>query len=180
MSLKYAILGLLKISPFTGYDLSKYFKGSISFYWSASHPQIYRTLKTLLNEESVKQEVVTQEDLPNKKIYHITAKGSEELNKWLLTPQELPQVRHKFLLQLSFADNLDDEQLLDLLKEYKSKTESQLSLYKGHQSETVENLPANKKQKFLWKSILKNGLYYYEAELKWITEVINDYNKLSL
>lgn len=175
MSLKHAILGLLEISPFTGYDLSKHFKGAISFYWSATHPQIYRELKKLLKDGSVEQEIINQQDAPNKKLYHITEKGSNELKKWLLTPQELPQIRHKFLLQLSFAEHLNSEQTIKLLNSYKNKIESQLSLYNNVQPNKIENLSNNNKQSFLWKSVLKNGLYYYEAELKWINEVIEEF-----
>jgi PadR family transcriptional regulator AphA len=52
MSLDHAILGFLSYSPFTGYDLKKFFDQSVRHFWLADQSQIYRTLSRL-NEESM-------------------------------------------------------------------------------------------------------------------------------
>lgn len=45
MSLPHALLGLLNYRPATGYELKGTFTKSIHFFWNATLPQIYRTLK---------------------------------------------------------------------------------------------------------------------------------------
>lgn len=174
MSLKHAILGFLDLSPFSGYDLMHFFKDSVNFYWSATHTQIYRTLKTMHSEELVEPEIIPQTDAPNKKVYHITDKGKKTLNDWLQTPQELPQIKHKFLLQLSFAENLSNDQILKVLNSYKDKLEKRLSIYDDIEKNQIGKRAKNRRQKFLWHAILDNGIYYYQAEYKWINEVIDD------
>ena len=178
MSLKHAILGFLDLSPFSGYDLMHFFKDSVNFYWSATHTQIYKTLKTMLSEELVEQETIPQTDAPNKKLYHITKKGSSTLINWLQTPQELPQIKHKFLLQLSFAENLSNDQILKALNSYKDKLEKRLSFYDDIDKNQIKEQAQNRRQNFLWHAILDNGIYYYQAEYKWINEVIKNLKDL--
>jgi PadR family transcriptional regulator AphA len=71
MSLKYAILGFIDMVPLSGYDLKKMFDASVNYYWPATHSQIYRTLDRMLQDGLVTQEVVHQEDHPDKKVYSI-------------------------------------------------------------------------------------------------------------
>ncbi len=178
MSLKFAILGFLDLSPFSGYDLMHIFKDSVNFYWSATHTQIYRTLKSIYSEELVEQETIPQTDAPNKKLYHITKKGRTTLNNWLQTPQELPQIKHKFLLQLSFAEHLSNEQILKTLNSYKAKLEKRLSIYDDIDKNQIRERAKNERRNFLWHAILDNGIYYYQAEYKWINEVIENLKDL--
>ena len=44
MSLRHALLGVLKDQPLTGYDLVRHFQGTVGFLWSAPQSQIYHTL----------------------------------------------------------------------------------------------------------------------------------------
>ena len=46
MPLKHAILGLLNYAEMTGYDIDRYFKSSIAFFWHAQTSQIYKELNT--------------------------------------------------------------------------------------------------------------------------------------
>jgi PadR family transcriptional regulator AphA len=90
------------------YDLKKMLDASVQFYWPATHSQIYRTLDQMLKDNLVTQEVIQQEQHPNKKVYHITNNVKQELRDWLATPQELPTIRHKLLVQLAWADQLEN------------------------------------------------------------------------
>ena len=53
MSLDFAILGFLSYSPFTGYDLKKFFDQSVRHFWTADQSQIYRILARLGDEGKV-------------------------------------------------------------------------------------------------------------------------------
>ena len=45
MALTHAILTALLEEDLTGYELAKQFDVSLGFFWTASHQQIYQTLK---------------------------------------------------------------------------------------------------------------------------------------
>ena len=47
MSLRHALLGVLKDRPLTGYDLVRYFQGTLGFLWSAPQSQIYPELRRM-------------------------------------------------------------------------------------------------------------------------------------
>ena len=83
MPLKHAILGLLNYAEMTGYDIDRYFKSSIAFFWHAQTSQIYKELNTCTKHNWVDSEIVYQSDKPNKKVFHITDEGRLELNRWL-------------------------------------------------------------------------------------------------
>ena len=71
MPLKHAILGLLNYAEMTGYDIDRYFKSSIAFFWHAQTSQIYKELNTCTKHNWVDSEIVYQSDKPNKKVFHI-------------------------------------------------------------------------------------------------------------
>ncbi|WP_062047861.1 PadR family transcriptional regulator [Bacillus sp. JCM 19034] len=131
MSLKFAMLGFIDMEPMSGYDLKKMFEASVNFYWSATHSQIYRTLDEMKKDEWVKEEFVYQKDLPNKKIFHATEKGKKALYDWVMEPTEIPPIRHKLLVQLSWSDRLPTEQILSQLNQYGKQLEERLALYES-------------------------------------------------
>jgi len=175
MSLKYSILGFLTMMPLSGYDLKKMYDSTINYFWSADHSQIYRLLDKILKEGLVTKEIIQQSDFPNKKVYHLTEKGFEELRRWLKTPHCIPVIRHNLLLQLTWADQqLSDEEIITLLLEYKKKVKDILNIYKTQNQAILEEYARTKREKFLWESTLLNGVMYYETELKWLDKTIKD------
>ena len=83
MPLKHAILGLLNYADMSGYDIDRFFKSSIAFYWHAQTSQIYKELNNLTANHYVESDIVYQSDKPNKKLFHITDEGKVELHRWL-------------------------------------------------------------------------------------------------
>jgi DNA-binding PadR family transcriptional regulator len=88
-TLSYAILGLLARRRMTGYDLARFMRVPVGFFWHARHGQIYPELARLEQLRLVSHRVVPQTQRPDKKVYAITAKGRQELKRWLLEPVEL-------------------------------------------------------------------------------------------
>ncbi|HEY9751061.1 MAG TPA: PadR family transcriptional regulator, partial [Allocoleopsis sp.] len=86
MSLAHAILVLLTDSPQSGYDLAKRFDGSVGFFWQASHQQIYRELAKLEAQQWVEAEAIAQTGRPDKKLYHVTEIGQQQLILWMQQP----------------------------------------------------------------------------------------------
>ncbi len=172
MSLKHAMLGFIDMIPLSGYDLKKMFDSSVRFYWTATHSQIYRTLNEMNRDGLTEIERVQQIDSPNKKIYHITEKGKEELRNWIRESSDLPPVRHKLLVQLSWADRLETAEIIGVLEAYADKLKERLALYYSHEHREVLRMSRSEREQFLWQSTLDNGIVSYEAEFNWARKTI--------
>lgn len=86
MALPHAILVSLCEQSGSGYELAHRFDRSIGYFWSATHQQIYRTLRTMENDGWVQVEPVTQHGRPDKKVYSVTTAGQTELAHWIAEP----------------------------------------------------------------------------------------------
>jgi PadR family transcriptional regulator AphA len=172
MSLKHAMLGFIKMMPVSGYDLKRMFDSSVQYYWSATHSQIYQTLDRMLKDKLVTREIVRQDDHPNKKIYHITEAGKQELHAWLSAPKDLPVIRHQLLIQLAWADELADDRIISLLETYAAKIRERLSLYVSREQRTQLDYARSARERYLWEKILENGIMTYRRELEWVQGVI--------
>ncbi len=82
--LQILVLSLIKIHPkITGYDLTQQINKKFKPMWKASAGTIYPLLDRLLEKEFVNAEELIDENNRKKKVYTITDKGTEELNKAL-------------------------------------------------------------------------------------------------
>lgn len=105
-NLKYAILGLLKRRPMTGYDIKTEFSSSLGNFWSAHHSQIYPELARLAEEKLVTFDTVIQGEVMEKKLYTITPAGEEDFAAWMALRDELaPTPRDVFRLKSYFSEN---------------------------------------------------------------------------
>jgi PadR family transcriptional regulator, regulatory protein AphA len=116
MSLDHAILGFLQYGPLSGYDLKAEFDFSLQESWPADQSHIYRTLARLAEKKLIETELVRQNSRPDRKVYHITEKGREELLRWLSEPALNKDVRLAQLIQIFFSAHLSDEQVIRLFE----------------------------------------------------------------
>ena len=86
MALEHAILVSLTERPAAGSDLTRRFDRSIGFFWSATHQQIYRTLRTMEDDGWVHVTAVAQQGRPDKKVYTVADAGRAELARWIAEP----------------------------------------------------------------------------------------------
>jgi PadR family transcriptional regulator, regulatory protein AphA len=117
MSLDHAILGFLQYRPLSGYDLKAEFDFSLQESWPADQSHIYRTLARLAEKKLIETELVRQDSRPDRKVYHITKKGREELLRWLSVPALNKDVRLAQLIQIFFSAHLADGQVIKLFEE---------------------------------------------------------------
>jgi DNA-binding PadR family transcriptional regulator len=181
MSIELAILGLLSWRPLSGYDLKKKFADSLALPWSGNNNQIYTTLVKLHRDGLVTRKVEDPERGPSRKIYSITAQGLAELKRLTLAEPELPQLRHTFLVQLAWADQLGPAELDALLAKYEDEAANRLILLqaqhphwdaqaKGDAYATAAQARSSR-ETFLWTAILEDGIAFYENELRWVQEL---------
>ena len=57
VSLRHALLGVIKDTPLTGYDLVRHFQGTVGFLWSAPQSQIYPELRRMESEGLIQAKV---------------------------------------------------------------------------------------------------------------------------
>ena len=86
MALPHAILVALSEQSGSGYELARRFDRSIGFFWSATHQQIYRTLRAMEADGWVRAKPVVQQGRPDKKVYTVADAGRAELARWISEP----------------------------------------------------------------------------------------------
>ncbi|HEU0191368.1 MAG TPA: PadR family transcriptional regulator [Mycobacterium sp.] len=86
MALPHAILVSLCEQSGSGYELAHRFDRSIGYFWSATHQQIYRTLRAMDGDGWVRATPVVQQGRPDKKVYTVTDAGRAELARWIGEP----------------------------------------------------------------------------------------------
>jgi PadR family transcriptional regulator, regulatory protein AphA len=177
--LEYAILGFLSYKPLSGYDLKKIFDNSVQHFWSADQAQIYRTLVRLAESGLAKVEVVEQSQRPDRKVYHITPAGREELLRWLSSPVPSQPSHMAALVQIFFAGQLSDEQLLTKFEQIAGFSRAVLATYQqipaviGAYAQDF----ANPREAFCWHLTLELGLRSIQAQLEWAESVIERIKK---
>jgi len=86
VALPHAILVSLSEQSGSGYELARRFDRSIGYFWSATHQQIYRTLRTMEDDGWVHVTAVAQQGRPDKKVYTVADAGRAELARWIAEP----------------------------------------------------------------------------------------------
>ena len=174
MSLEHAILGFLNYHPFSGYDLKKIFDTSVRHFWPADQSQIYRTLSRLTENGWAEMEVVEQSDRPDRKVYHITGAGRDELQHWLGLPQSFGANRSALLIQVFFAGQLSDEQILANFERVAGYLRAGLAVYEAipQQIEIYRQAIPSSREYFFWMLTLEEGITSARATLEWVESVI--------
>jgi PadR family transcriptional regulator AphA len=177
--LKYALLGLLKYTPMSGYDLEQFINSSIGHFWHAKLSQIYRTLKQMEDEGLVTSRFEEQDEHRSKRIYTITEAGQKTLEDWLSQlDTELDDTKLPFLVRVFFFGRVDKQHIETQLRIWRNLHERQLEHY---QSEVHARLDSrlesgnfSSDDVFFWKATLRFGELYEEMVLRWLDEISND------
>jgi len=123
MSLKYGLLGLINLTPMTGYELDKEFKGSLKYIWQAPSSQIYSELDNMEKREWLTSKRVMQDEKPNKRVYSITEKGKSALLEWMtMSETDVKNSltgKNAFLFRVLLAGSLSKEQALELMYSFR-------------------------------------------------------------
>ncbi len=174
MSLDYAILGFLNYQPFSGYDLKKAFDNSIRHFWYADQSQIYRTLARLTEQGLAEVKVVEQTDRPDRKVYSITPAGREALRGWLAGPFPTEALHNGPLIQVFFAGQLSDGEILGKFKEAAALFRTILDRYNQvpPQIDDYVAMVNSPREAYFWMLTLELGIKTMQAQLEWAESVI--------
>jgi DNA-binding PadR family transcriptional regulator len=174
MSLDHAILGFLRYGPLSGYDLKARFDLSVQHFWPADQSQIYRTLAKLDEQGYTRLEVVSQELRPDRKVYHITQAGREELRQWLATPLEMDDGRSASLVQVFFSGQLSNEEILAIFRRAAEQCRAALEQLRQvpSQAKPFTEMIGNPREEWCWFLTLECGIRMTAANLAWLEDVI--------
>lgn len=171
MALSDAILVLLTEQPMSGYDLAKTFDGSIGFFWTADHPQIYRELARLKERGHVIVREVIQNGRPNKLIYTITSSGLTALKTWSQKPSLPAPIKDDLLVRLYALESVDLAalriQLAHRLELHVDRRRRFQTILERHYSGKALSLPQTGRL-----IGLRMGLRYEQACIEWCEDAL--------
>lgn len=170
MILARLILGLLSLSPMTGYDLKKHFDSSINHFWNADKAQIYRTLAQLVSEGLATVQTVPQENYPARQEHHITAAGQAALQQWLTGPLDRQPAREPFLGRIFFSGEIGREEVLELLDARRSEAQDLHNSYRALRGE-LDEAALTDRRGYLMAATLDHGIAHVGAEISWLDSV---------
>jgi DNA-binding PadR family transcriptional regulator len=139
LSPEYVLLGLLDLQPMHGYELHQRLAMELGQIWHVSLSQVYNILKRLESKDLIYGVVNTQENLPDRRILHLTESGSNHYEAWLRSPSSssVRSIRMEMTSRLYFAFNRDPEIAHQLIHDQIQVIDDGLKILEGK----LENLP---------------------------------------
>jgi len=103
-TLEFALIGLMRHKPQSGYDLRKTFTETAMRHYSDSPGSIYPALRRLVGKGLIEAE---PRDRRGREVFHLTPAGVEALQKWLaqdLTQEDVTFRLQEVMLRFAFMD----------------------------------------------------------------------------
>lgn len=104
MSLRYALLALLRVGPLSGYELQKQFSMSVGHVWHAPDSQIYPELRKMEAENLIEGEEQLRGQRATRRVYHVTSAGEKAFLAWMHSPLEYARVRDPAHLRAAYLE----------------------------------------------------------------------------
>lgn len=170
---KDVILGILNLSPRTGYEINDILKNQLSFFYDGTYGMIYPTLRKLESEGMIEKKQVIQNGKPNKNIYSITKDGKKEFRKYMDSDVVPESIKSDFLLRLYLGrDILSNNQVIELLNQEIDRKQKQLAFIQKNFKKWKEN-----GMQELQELTLEYGVSYYENAIKFLKNKKNNFLK---
>ena len=174
---KYAVLGALSICPGSGYDIKKLMEQSTSNFWNESYGQIYPILKQLIEEGLATSHAEKQEGKPERYVYTLTERGTEELQRWLTEPVEYVVERNELLLKLYFGKHVPVQKNIEHVRIFRQLQEQLLRKYENIELYLQAGRASN--PDLLYPLLtLRYGIHRCQALLAWCEETLATLQKL--
>jgi DNA-binding PadR family transcriptional regulator len=170
VALPHAILVSLCEQSGSGYELTRRFDRSIGYFWSATHQQIYRTLRTMESDGWVSATVVAQQGRPDKKVYTVSDAGRAELARWIAAPLGNGGSR-EVAVKLRGAAYGDRRALLDQVLALRAERSHVLDTYLGFAKKQFPNPKALRDSALHQYLVLRGGIRTEEGTIDWLDEV---------
>jgi DNA-binding PadR family transcriptional regulator len=163
----YVVLGLVSVRPAAGHELAGFAGRSVGNFFPLTRSHIYLELDRLCRLGLLDATEVTQERLPTKRVYEMTAAGAEALRRWLEDgdpPAE--RMRNLFLVRVFFGDRMTPARMASLLDEYATAAR----INRDRLAVLVERLSERPEAVFR-RSTAMFGVRQEQAKLDWVADV---------
>ncbi|MGX2961237.1 PadR family transcriptional regulator [Peribacillus sp. JNUCC 23] len=169
-TLGYAILSALGRKPCSGYELAQY----LDAVWPAKHSQIYPRLTKMEQNGLLIFEEVIQTGKPDKKIFSITDKGRETLEKWVMESPSDPIMRDEFLIKVNSIWLSDEENAKKLIQDRISDLEQKVAFRTDTITELEQKHRGDTMSKHFGRYLLFNRRNMMDKEeISWCQWVLN-------
>jgi len=108
----------------SGYEIKQKVENSTRFFWTISQAQIYPSLQ-LLEDAGLVAGRPDPQGMRPRRVFETTPAGEAALQDWLTRDEPIPfELRDTGLLKVFFADALDREQALALVRTLRQRSEN--------------------------------------------------------
>jgi DNA-binding PadR family transcriptional regulator len=170
--LGYALLGLIRQAPASGYDLRRIFATTAMGSFSDSPGAIYPALARLERQGLIQGRVETS-GLRQRQVFRVTGRGLKELKRWLARPIVREHLMHGFdelMLRFAFMDGVSGR---DASREFLRALVEALRPYirelRAYLEEHETEMPLS------GMLALECGIRGYEANLEWASHALEVY-----
>lgn len=180
MTLRYALLALLRVGALSGYDLQKLFAESVGHLWHAPDSQIYPELKRMESEGLITGEEQTRGERGRRRVYHVTDDGAQAFFDWIGAPLEYSRVRDPAHLKAAYLESASPAAARDFLtahaahhRELLQRWQSELDRIRSGEHPMLERrlavIPAAERDRAIaFKEFAYEGLVERaQAEIRW-------------
>ena len=166
----YVVLGMVRLGARSGYEIKQAVENSIRFFWTISQAQIYPSLQLLEEAGLITGRADPQGRRP-RRVFETTEAGEAALRDWLTRDEPMPfELRDTGLLKVFFADALDREQALALLRAVRQRSADRVRTLRAIEPAAKA---AEAKGNLYPGLTLQLGIAYHQA----ITDVCADFER---
>ena len=177
VALPHAILVSLSEQSGSGYELARRFDRSIGYFWSATHQQIYRTLRAMEDDGWVHVRPVVQQGRPDKKVYTVADAGRAELARWIAEPLSgrgssvTDNSTRDLAVKIRAAAHGDIAALRDQVTALRAERAELLDTYRGFEKAQFPDVSALSGGALHRYLVLRGGIRAEESAVEWLDEV---------
>jgi len=164
--LELAVLGLLKESPMSGYELKKRLTVTHGAFWRVSFGSLYPCLKRLLADGALAVEESSQFTSRKKHVYRLTEHGERLFQEMLESTDAHDLEQDRFSLRLAFFRYLGPESRLDQLERRRGYLQERLADLRASLRTVRDRLDAYTIE------LMDHGLDAHEREIAWLDRLI--------
>ena len=137
MSVRHAVLALLREGPKYGLQLRQEFEAGTGEVWPLNVGQVYTTLQRLERDELV---VARGGDEGPQRLYSLTEAGAAELEEWLRTPPGMSSPpRDELVIKVLIALRLVDVDVRELVQVHRRKLVELMQQYTRLKEDAAED-----------------------------------------
>lgn len=178
--MEYLILGLLTLSPMTGYELQQFIKKNLALICSHSAGSVQTALSKLEKENKVTTCETTQ-GKRRKKIFSITDIGQTAFSHWVALPMQADKVKNMELSRLFFAGLAKPEERLCAIRDYIRQMEETRGILRAIEEQVRHMDPNELPPGTDWPQVLRfqrytiqYGIDAAEFEIGWYSRLLHE------